>query len=137
MTKTSGSGSTSLSETEIKNEKRHFCRVPFISNAHISFDEQNCECHLLDISLKGLLIERPREFEMKMDTLYSVSLTLSKEVVIAMQAKVIHSEANHIGLQWVDIDLDSLTALRRLLELNLNDPEEIHREIADLVSIKY
>lgn len=120
-----------------ENEKRHFCRVPFISNVHISFNEQDWECHLLDISLKGFLIESPREFEMKMDTLYSISLTLSKEVVITMQANVIHLEANHTGLQWVDIDLDSITALRRLLELNLNDPEEIHRELAELVSTKY
>ena len=136
MTKNS-SGSSSGFSLKAENEKRHFCRVPFISNVHISFDEQNWECHLLDISLKGFLIEPPREFEMKRDTLYSISLTLSKEVVITMHAKVIHSEANHMGLQWVDIDLDSITALRRLLELNLNNPEEIHRELAELVSTKY
>jgi hypothetical protein len=36
------------------------------------------------------------------------------------------------GLQWRNIDVDSLTHLRRLLELNLNDPSLLDRELADL-----
>ena len=118
-------------------EKRRFLRVPFIIKAHLSLDEQNWECHLLDISLKGFLIEVPREFKIKMDTLYSVNLTLSEDVAINMQAKIIHSAANHLGLQWVNIDSESLTTLRRLLEFNLNDPEEINRELAELISTKH
>lgn len=114
------------------NEKRHFIRVPFIISAHILFDGKDLVCHLLDISLKGVLIESPQEFVIKKDALYSIILTLSKDVVITMEAKVIHIEENHIGLQWSDIDLDSITELRRLLEFNTNDPEEIHRELADL-----
>jgi len=35
-------------------------------------------------------------------------------------------------LQWQNIDLDGLTHLRRLLELNMGDPEEMHRELAEL-----
>lgn len=115
-----------------ENEKRHFVRVPFISNAHISFNGQDWECHLLDISLKGVLIEPTQQFQLAKDALYSITLTLSKDVVISMEAKVIHLETNHIGLQWSDIDLDSITELRRLLEYNSNDPEEIYRELADL-----
>ena len=115
-----------------KNEKRHFFRVSFIKNAHVSFDGHNFGCNLLDISLKGVLIEPPNELVMKIDTLYDIHLALSKEVIISMEAKVIHSEENHIGLEWVDIDLDSLTELRRLLEYNTHDPEEIHRELAEL-----
>jgi len=91
----------------------------------------------LDISLKGLLIEPFSEFEMKMDAVYSISLVLSEDVVINMKAKIVHSEASHLGFQWIDIDIDSLATLRRLLEFNLNDPEEISRELAQLVSRKH
>lgn len=125
---------TNLTST---NEKRHFCRVPFISSVHILFDEQNVECGLLDISLKGLLIEPPENFAINKNVLYSLTLILSEEVIISMQAKLIHSEANHYGLEWVDIDIDSLTTLRRLLELNSTDADEIHRELGDLVTTKY
>jgi hypothetical protein len=36
------------------------------------------------------------------------------------------------GLQWQHIDVASLTHLRRLLELNLNEPGLLDRELADL-----
>ena len=72
-----------------------------------------------------------------MDAVYSISLVLSEDVVINMKAKIVHSEASHLGLQWIDIDIDSLATLRRLLEFNLNDPEEISRELAQLVSRKH
>ena len=119
------------------NDKRHFCRVSFISSVYILFDEKNIECGLLDISLKGLLIEPPENFTINKNVLYSLTLILSEQVTISMQAKLIHSEANHYGLEWVDIDLDSLISLRRLLELNLSDPDEIHRELGELVTTKY
>ena len=117
-----------------KSEKRHFCRVPFIASAHISHDEQDWECKLLDISLKGLLIEPPQGLQMNRDELYAFSLSLSDTVKINMSAKLIHAEDHHLGLEWLDIDLDSLTTLRQLLEYNLSDPEEINREIGELVS---
>jgi len=116
------------------NEKRRFRRVPFIYSASLSLNNQCWECLLLDISLKGLLMEAPTEFKITKGALYSVHLLLSEEVAINMQAEIIHTENNHLGLQWVTIDLDSLATLRRLLEFNLNDPEEINRELANLLS---
>ena len=120
--------------TSSDNEKRRFRRVPFTYSASLSLDKQCWECLLLDISLKGLLIEAPGEFKINKDALYSVNLHLSDEVAINMQAKIVHSENNHLGLQWITIDLDSLATLRRLLEFNLNDPEEINQELAKLIS---
>ena len=38
------------------------------------------------------------------------------------------------GLQWLHIDVDSLKHLRRLLELNLADPDLMNRELADTVT---
>lgn len=116
------------------NEKRHFSRVPFITSAHILLKDQDWQCRLLDISLKGLLIEPLQGLQMNKDDLYTISLALSDTVKINMSAKLIHAEDNHLGLEWVDIDLDSLATLRRLLEYNLNDPDEINREIGELIS---
>ena len=116
------------------NEKRRFRRVPFIYSASLSLDKQYWECRLLDISLKGLLLEAPTEFKITKEALYSVNLLLSEEVAINMQAEIVHAENNHLGLQWISIDLDSLATLRRLLEFNLSDPQEINRELANLLS---
>jgi hypothetical protein len=37
-----------------------------------------------------------------------------------------------LSLSCTEIDLDSITHLRRLLELNLGDPDLIERELSDL-----
>lgn len=119
----------------LDNNKRKFQRIPFISNVQITIDGQNQEFRLLDISLKGVLIEYTRDIEINSDKRYPLSLTLSKEVVINMQAKMTHIEENRLGFEWVNIDLESLTALRRLLELNLSDVEEVNRELAELIPL--
>ena len=116
------------------NDKRHFHRVPFISNINISLDEQSWECNLLDVSLKGVLIEPPQKFNKQSDGVYTIKLTLNEDVAVNMQAQITHSDSSHLGFQWINIDLDSLTTLRRLLELNANDSDDINRELAELIS---
>ena len=126
-----------MAQSETGNEKRHYCRVPFIHQARLSLNGQQWNCSLLDISLKGVLMEPPENIDCNQDELYTINLTLSPEAQINMQARLIHTEERHLGFKWVDIDLDSLTTLRRLLEFNLNDADEINRELADLISTKY
>ena len=125
-----------MSALSNEQEKRHYYRVSFIHQAKISRGGKDWDCRLLDISLKGVLIEPPDSFNIEKEDLYSINLTLSEDAQIDMKAKLIHTEENHLGFKWVDIDLDSLTTLRRLLEFNLNDADEINRELADLVSTK-
>lgn len=116
-----------------ENEKRRFCRVSFLASGSISLETKEWKCCILDISLKGVLLESPQDFEVKKDTLYRIRLILNEDTMISMQAKLMHSEAHHLGFQWIYIDLDSLTNLRRLLELNLHNDQEINRELSDLV----
>lgn len=39
-----------------------------------------------------------------------------------MQATVMHVEGRNIGLRCDEIDIDSITTLRRVIELNAADP---------------
>jgi hypothetical protein len=87
---------------------------------------------LLDISLKGVLVEPPSSEYADKDALYTIELVLSEDAAIKMQAKISHIDANCWGLAWENIELDGLTHLRRLLELNMKDPDEMHRELAEL-----
>lgn len=87
---------------------------------------------LLDISLKGMLVDVPSEIKPDMQAIYSVELVLGEDVSIRMQAKISHVNDDYWGMQWENIDIEGLSHLRRLLELNLSDTEEMHREIAEL-----
>lgn len=114
------------------DERRHYQRVTFDAEIVMESGESTWLCHLVDISLKGLLVIFPDEIETSMDQTYQMEFRLGIDAAINMGVKVVHVEDHLVGLEWHDIDLESLTHLRRLLELNLSDPEEMHRELSEL-----
>ncbi len=117
-----------MSETD----RRHYKRIPFIAEVNLHLDDQQWNCGLVDISLKGMLIDAPESVDPDKDSVYTIELVLGEGVIISMHARVTHITDQHWGLQWEEIELDGLTHLRRLLELNMADPEEMHREMAEL-----
>ncbi len=114
------------------NERRQYQRIPFIADVLLCRNDQQWSCGLEDISLKGMLIMAPQGIEPVKDDVYAIELVLGEGVTIKIQANVSHITKSHWGMQWVNIDLDGLTHLRRLLELNMDDPAEMHREMAEL-----
>ena len=115
-----------------EHEKRHYRRIPFIAEVIMSQNGLKWSSVLLDISLKGMLVDSPSDIKPDLSSAYSIELVLGEDVSINMEAKITHVNEDHWGMQWENIDLDGLSHLRRLLELNLSDAEEMHREIAEL-----
>ncbi|CCQ10776.1 hypothetical protein PALB_16430 [Pseudoalteromonas luteoviolacea B = ATCC 29581] len=65
----------------------------------------------------------------------SLAFSLSgSDIEIAMQVEVRHIEDNHLGLHCSQIDLESVTHLKRLIELNLGDDTILHRELEQLAT---
>ena len=63
-------------------------------------------------------------------------LLLSKDGEhITMEGKVVHKEDQFIGLECQHIDLDSMTNLRRLVELNTGDENLLGRELSEVLKI--
>lgn len=89
-------------------------------------------CNLLDISLKGMLVEPPPDLELDISKPCAVALFLGDDTAISARVRITRSKNETWGLEWLNIDVESLRHLRRLLELNLNDPTLIDREMADL-----
>ena len=61
-----------------------------------------------------------------------LELLLNQQTIIRMTVTVMHVHADRIGLHCEHIDIDSVTHLRRLIELNLGDPELLERELSGL-----
>lgn len=53
-------------------------------------------------------------------------------LVMSFSGKVQRSEGPFVGIEFDDMDLDSATHLRRLLELNTGQPAMAERSFADL-----
>ena len=114
------------------DDRRHYQRVDFDAEVLMEYGNASWVCHLIDISLKGLLVVFPDGVDANKGEIYQMEFRLGSDAAIHMHVKVKHVQDNQVGLEWGDIDLESLTHLRRLLELNLPDPEEMHREISEL-----
>ncbi len=118
---------------------RHFSRIPFQADVELHFHLVNevQTAHLLDISLKGALVETtpPIANALKGKACRMV-LPLGKGGEhITMEGKVIHQEGQLIGIECQHIDLDSMTSLRRLVELNMGDEKLLERELAEMLKI--
>ena len=114
-------------------ERRNFWRAVFHSPVRLVTPDGDAYARLLDISLKGALLETGNAWQGKAGEEYKLSLDLAPDTTIIMWANAVHVEGSHVGLLCTSIDLDSITHLRRLVELNSGDPAILDREIGSLV----
>ncbi len=114
-------------------EHRHYTRIQFDAKVSLSQGAKRWDSSLLDISLKGALLSQPQDWTGTMGDQLLAELVLDSDVVIIrMQGTVTHMENGHIGLRCDHIDLDSIAHLKRLVELNLGDAEQLNRELSSL-----
>ena len=117
------------------NERRRFWRATFNAPVKLINEAGSVDAMLDDISLKGALLDAPAGWSGRPGEHCHLRLRLSadSEDVIAMWGRVTHVEGRKIGLLCESIDLDSITHLRRLVELNSGDPAMLERELSALV----
>jgi hypothetical protein len=121
-----------MNQTQPNGERRNYSRVPFQAEILMQSGDEEWSCNLLDISLKGMLVEPPENLDVDTSNPCAVALFLGEDASIHARVKITHIVDGHWGLQWKHIDINSLKHLRRLLELNLNDPSLLGRELSEL-----
>lgn len=115
------------------SERRRFSRADFHGQATLHWPEQAFTVQLIDLSLQGALLEAPPGWQGVAGDHGTLRLHLGGDVVIEMQLELAHLEAHRAGFHCRKLDIDSLAHLRRLLELNLQDPDLAHRELVQLL----
>ncbi len=118
------------------NERRKFRRISIHKPAKIEVDGKTWQAELLDISLKGVLLEKPADFSCEEGKTVNIEIELGETEKIKMKAHTAHCEKKEVGLDWDEIDIDSLDHLRRMLELNVGDSSLIERELSELFEKK-
>ncbi len=117
------------------NDARHFSRIQFSKPVSLSNSNNTWQCELIDISLHGALMSRPDDWHGKVGETYQLELILSDDSKIVMEVKAIHIEQNTLGFACSHISLDSVTHLRRLVELNLGNEKTLERELNELLHV--
>jgi hypothetical protein len=119
------------------NDKRHFHRILYAADATLTSADINLSCRVIDLSLKGCLLQFDCAWNAdSVDTLYTLKLKLSNTIEITMQLSVSHVIGNEVGFKCEHIDIDSISQLRRLLELNLGDSTLLERDLLALSGIQ-
>ena len=115
-------------------ERRRFHRIHFDAQAHLRRDDSDLAASLVDISLNGVLMEIPPGWKGRVgdEETVKILLTEGEEHTITMETTVTHMDEKHIGMRCRHIDMDSITHLRRLVELNLGDAQSLERELEAL-----
>jgi len=120
-----------MSDTE---HKRKFHRIFYKMPVNLSLDEQQWGCELIDISLHGCLLRLKKPLEAQPpEKLYQLTLHLSEDKTITMHLSVSHTIDKEVGFKCEHIDIDSITDLRRLIELNLGDSKLLERDLLALM----
>jgi hypothetical protein len=116
-------------------DQRQFTRIPFDSPVQITGSNGTWHTRLIDISLNGVLTQEPQDWNAGPNDTFVLDLDLyDSGVEIRMEVTVAHREAGRVGFQCQHIDLDSITHLRRLVELNIGNTEILNRELSALGS---
>ncbi len=118
-------------------DKRHFHRILYAADANLTGSEINKPCRVIDLSLKGCLLQFDSPWDTASeDMLYTLRLKLSDSIEINMQLSISHVIGNEVGFKCEHIDIDSISQLRRLLELNLGDSTLLERDLLALSGIQ-
>jgi PilZ domain. len=115
------------------DERRRFQRIDFDAPTELRQGDRRWPVKLLDVSLKGMLVKCPEPWDADLTQDFDAVIHLTPEVRVQMQVELRHEEPTRLGFVCLYIDVDSMTHLHRLVELNLADGTEMMRELRELI----
>ena len=112
------------------DNQRYFSRIKFTCDAQLEVNGESHDAELLDICLKGALLKCGDSLELESGDMCIARIFLpSSEVMLVFDAEVAHRHEDCFGLRFTLLDTDTLTHLRRLIELNLGNDEKVLDEM--------
>lgn len=119
----------------MSGNRRQFTRIRFQGQARLFLADGEHAVEVIDLSLKGALIRLLQPLFIQVGSNATLHIRLDDgEADIRIVATVVHHQGDTYGLACREIDLDSVTHLRRLVELNLGDEASLEREVSLLAN---
>ncbi|MCH8544142.1 MAG: PilZ domain-containing protein [Alcanivorax sp.] len=106
------------------SEKRRFPRAPFDGEAHLEIQGRLFSVEVIDLSLRGALINEPSGFPLPQGETASLKLLMEdSDIRILLPCKVVRTNKGMAGMAFTTIDVESMQHLRRLLALHLGEDD--------------
>ena len=119
--------------TEHAYDRRRFRRIAFDAKTELRQNGRKWSVQLVDLSLKGLLVQKPTPWHSIGTESFDVDIHLDANTDVQMQVRLTHDQNGHLGFECEHISLESISHLRRLIELNLGDQAELERQLGALL----
>jgi hypothetical protein len=114
----------------MNRNRRQFSRIRFETEARLFLPNGEYPVEVLDLSLRGALIKLERDIFAMVGSKCTLKVRLDEMgTLIRMECTIVHRQGGLYGLSCREIDLDSITHLRRLVALNVGDEALLEREL--------
>lgn len=114
---------------------RRFRRVPFEAVVTMNLQEESFSGELLEVALKGAMVGTEGPLEMPLGTQCELCISIpDSPISLTFLAELKHKEEDRSGFLFISEDLDTLTHLRKLIELNTGDVETTRSELTAWLS---
>lgn len=113
-------------------EKRLFQRILFSHEATLQLAGKKLTTHILDLSMHGCLCTEPTGVSFQIGQAVTLVLKLDDQHIISIELELIHKENQLLGFKNQLIDIDSISELKRLIQLNLGNDDLLSRDLDQL-----
>lgn len=118
-----------------ESERRKFSRILYQATAHLVSGEQLWSTNLLDLSLKGALVDTPADWPEQAPSPLQLQFKLGdSDIELNLAVALCHQHADHLGLKNISSDIETASHLKRLIQLNIGDESLLNREIDELIN---
>jgi len=114
------------------SDRRRFTRIHFDAECEVHYKGGALVMNLVDISLRGVLMKSDKTLDIQLDDPATLSIYLANDVLIRMPSRLCHLQPPYYGFDAEEMDLESISHLRRLVELNLGDEMLLERELEQM-----
>lgn len=114
---------------------RRFRRIPFAAEVTLKAGQKAWSGELLDVAMKGAMVGTSVPLPLDLGTKCSLCITLpGTPISLEFHSELIHCEECHYGFKFISENLETLTHLRKLIELNTGDAEATRSELSAWLS---
>ncbi|MFM2621238.1 PilZ domain-containing protein [Vibrio owensii] len=114
-------------------ERRRFSRIIYQVSALLEQGDLALQATIQDLSLHGLLLKAENASSLEPSRKVDVAFSFAQsEQVMQLTANIISITDNEIRLKIANIDIDSISQLKRFIELNVGNNELLNRELEHL-----
>ncbi len=112
------------------SNKRRFSRIKCVEKSTAETASGTYCVKLLDIALKGALVEHGSDLTARSGDHWKLLYQLEgSDIVLEFAAQVVHSQDGRTGVKFIEMDLDTMTHLRSLMEARTVNPEQVRYEL--------